>query len=331
MRSRTFRWVRRILIAGSCLLVVLLVGAATCQWAATRTTEQKHPAPGVLLDVGGHRLHLHGRGSGSPAVVIDAGLSGASYDWETVAAGIAQFTQVCTYDRAGYGWSDPGPRPRTSQRAVEELRALLQRADVKRPFILLGHSWAGLNARLYASEYPDEIASLVLVDAVNTDLLPDTEPLGQVSKLFKLIDWTAWLGTARQAVPRFVRDPENDPPARDFRWAMLSRTKSAHAIHDELAGQANWLSVRAAMKPLGDKPVVVISRLIEEADTVGDAGAMPRQWLKGQEALVGISKNSRRIIAKTKDHNIQFTEPGMIVDTVRGMVESLRPRQASKP
>jgi pimeloyl-ACP methyl ester carboxylesterase len=309
----------------------LLIGGAAYQWIATWRTERKHPAPGELIEVGGHRLHIHSRGTGNPAVVLDAGLSGASYDWETVATGIAQFTRVCTYDRAGYGWSDPGPRPRTSQRAVEELRALLQKADVKTPFILLAHSWAGINARLYASEYPDDIASLILVDSLNTDLLPDNEPLGQVSKLFEFLNWTACFGTPRFAIPRFINAPLNDPPALEFRRAMLSRTKSAQVIYDELTGQSNWLNVRSATKHLGDKPVVVISRLIEEADCVGDAGEGNRQWLKDQEALLGISKNSRRIIAKTQDHNIQFSEPNLIVDTVRGMVESMRSGQAAKP
>ena len=280
--------------------------------------------------MGGHRLHIHRQGTGSPAVIIDAGLSGTSYDWEAVAAEIAKFTQVCTHDRAGYGWSDPGPRPRTSQRAVEELRALLQKAGIKPPFILLGHSWAGLNARLYASTYSDDVTALILVDAVNTDLLPDTEPLGHVSNLFAFLNRTARLGTPRLAMPRFINAPLNDLPALEFRRSMLSRTKSAQAIHDELADQLNWLSVPAALNPLGDKLVVVISRLIEEADTVGGAGAMARHWLQGQQALIGVSKNCKMIVSKTKDHNLQFSETGLLVDAVRELVGSLRSSRAPK-
>ncbi|MFO1512531.1 MAG: alpha/beta hydrolase [Verrucomicrobiota bacterium] len=319
-----WRWAKRLALSLLTLAVLAALGAATYQAAATRKLERNHPAPGKLFDVGGHRLHLHSQGSGSPAVILDAGLSGASYDWETVAAGIAQFTQVCTYDRAGYGWSDPGPQPRTSQQAVEELRTLLQKADVKPPVLLLGHSWAGLNARLYASKYPDEISGLVLVDAVNTDLLPDTEPLGQVSKLFRFLNLTACLGTPRFTVRRIINAPANDPSALEFRRAMLSRTKSAQAIYDELTGESNWLSVRSALKPLGEKPVVVISQLIEEADCVGEAGAGNLQWEQGQKALLGISKNCRRIIAKTKGHNIQFNEPAVIVDSVHELVKAVR-------
>ncbi len=319
-----WKWIRRLALGLLGVVLLVVLAGASYQFVATRNLERKHPAPGRLIDVGGHRLHLHSQGSGSPTVIIDAGLSGASYDWETVATGVAQFTQVCTYDRAGYGWSDPGPRPRTSQRAVEELRALLKKAEVKPPFILLGHSWAGLNARLYASIYPDDIASLVLVDAVNTDLLADSVALGLVSKEFKFLNWTACFGTPRWAVRRIINEPLNDPPALEFRRAMLSRTKSAQVIYDELTGQSNWLTVRAAMKNLGDKPVVVISQLLEEADCVGDEGAGNRQWLKDQEALVGIANNSKRIIAKTKGHNIQFNEPELIVDAIRQMAESVR-------
>jgi pimeloyl-ACP methyl ester carboxylesterase len=326
-----WKWTRRLALGLLALVLLAVVGGASYQVIATRNLERKHPGPGKLFDVGGHRLHLHCQGSGSPAVIIDAGLSGASYDWETVATGIAPFTQVCTYDRAGYGWSDPGPRPRTSQQCVDELRTLLRQAKIEPPFILVGHSWGGLNARLFAGQHPEEVAGLILVDALNTDLVADTEPLGQVSKLFEFLNLTACLGTPRATVRSIINAPLNDPSALEFRRAMLSRTKSAHVIYDELTGQSNWLSVRSAMKHLGNKPVVVISQLLEEADRVGEAGAGNRQWEKDQLALVGIANNSKRIIAKTKGHNIQFNEPELIVDSVRELVESVRTGQVRQP
>ena len=104
-----------------------------------------------------------------------------------------------------------------------------------------------------------------------------------MSRLFEFLDWTACLGTTRLSVPRFIAEPANDPSARDFRWAVLSRTKSAHAIHDELAGQSNWLSVRAAIKPLRNMKAVVISRRIDEVELAGGAGELAGQWLKQQQ------------------------------------------------
>jgi pimeloyl-ACP methyl ester carboxylesterase len=320
--KQMLNWTRRILIATLALIVAVIGVGAGYQFAATRSTERRFPAPGTLVDVGGHKLHLHCQGAGSPAVVLDAGLSGASYDWEGVAKEIALFTRVCTYDRAGYGWSDPGPRPRTSQQCVAELQALVNNAPIQKPFILVAHSWAGLNARLYASEHPEEIAGLILVDSLNTDRLPEAAPEGFVSTLFKFLNATACLGTVRLAIPRIMGDQRPDREAVKFRQDMLSRTKSAHAIYDELTGQQNWLTVRAGFKHLRDKPVIVISRRFEENQTNQDAAEFSREWTKDQQALLGISRNSKLLVAKTLEHNIQFSEPGLIVEAVRGMVQS---------
>ena len=167
------------------------LAGAVYQWTATRIFERRHPPRGELIDVGGHRLHIHRQGKGSPAVVIDAGLAGGSYEWDALAAEISAVTEVCTYDRAGYGWSDRGPTPRSSQQIVAELHTLLEKAQVKPPFILVGHSLGGLNVRLYASQHPDEVAGVVLVDAANHDVVPDDAPIGQASMLFHFLNGTA--------------------------------------------------------------------------------------------------------------------------------------------
>ncbi|MEO8426083.1 MAG: alpha/beta hydrolase, partial [Verrucomicrobiota bacterium] len=118
------KWFRRLLITGAALIVLLPIAGAVYQWTAARKFERRYPPPGELINVGGHRLHLHRQGSGSPVVVIDAGLAGGSYEWDPLAAEISSVTEVCTYDRAGYGWSDRGPGPRSSQQIVAELHAL---------------------------------------------------------------------------------------------------------------------------------------------------------------------------------------------------------------
>ena len=318
------RWLRRSALIGGATLMLLAVIAAAWQTSSTWRLEQAHPPPGRLVDVGGHRLHLHVRGHGSPTVVIDAGLSGASYDYEQVAAGIAGFTQVATYDRAGNGWSDPGPRPRTSQRAVAELRTLLANSGLRPPFILLGHSWGGLNARLYASQHPEEVAGLILVDALNTDLKPDSETAGDVPVNFTVLYHTAFLGTPRLIMPGIVREPRDDVATREFRLAMLTRTKTARTIYEELTGQRDWLEVRGSLKHLGDLPVTVITTLPDPALADQKMGLGGLDWRRGQEALPGISRRSRFVVADTPEHNIQFYRPEQIVAAVRVMVEGLR-------
>ena len=120
---------------------------------------------GRLIDVGGYRLRIEREGKGSPTVVMDAGLCQVMKTWDRVVSEVAKFAQVVVYDRAGLGGSDLGPRPRTSQQNVNELHALLSNAGIAGPYVLVGHSFGGLNVRLYASQYPAEVAGVVLIDA----------------------------------------------------------------------------------------------------------------------------------------------------------------------
>ena len=127
--------------------------------------ETRESPPGKLVDIGGYQLHVNCTGKGSPTVILDAGFGCDSTAWLTVQPEIAKFARVCSYDRAGLGWSDPGPKPRTSQQIVKELHTLLAKADIRSPYVLVGHSFGGYNVRLYAGHYPDEVVGMVLVDA----------------------------------------------------------------------------------------------------------------------------------------------------------------------
>src|SRR4051812_29797454 len=120
--------------------------------------------PGQLFDVGGHRLHLHCLGASGPAVVFDAALGASSISWTYVAPQVATFALACMFDRAGFAWSEAGPLPRSTPRIVEELRALLVAAGINPPYVLVGHSFGGLTARLFLHRYPREVAGLVLLD-----------------------------------------------------------------------------------------------------------------------------------------------------------------------
>jgi pimeloyl-ACP methyl ester carboxylesterase len=161
------RWTRAV-VGG--LAVLAGVGAVYQAIAAQRDKSKCQP-PGRLVDVGGHRLHINVMGQGTPAVVMDSGLSHSSLAWGWVQPKVAKFTRVCTYDRAGYGWSDPGPKPRTSQRISDELDRLLVNAGIDAPYIMVGHSSGGLNVRLYAIQHPEKVVGMVLVDAAHENQL----------------------------------------------------------------------------------------------------------------------------------------------------------------
>ena len=169
--SRPRRTIRRrlvrVLIICSLTLVGLLLLGLSYQAIASALDASHYPPPGKLVDVGGYRLHINCTGTGSPTVILDAGLGGTSLDWSKIQPAVARFTRVCSYDRAGYGWSESGPGPRTSQQIVKELHLLLAHAQINGPYVLVGHSVGGLNMRLYAYRYPAEVAGMVLLDSTD--------------------------------------------------------------------------------------------------------------------------------------------------------------------
>jgi pimeloyl-ACP methyl ester carboxylesterase len=131
---------------------------------------QQAPAPpGKLVDIGGELLHVHCTGRGGPTVLLENGTGDFSVVWSLVQPRVAQFTRVCSYDRAGYAWSQPGRSPRTFAQLALELRTALRKLQVRAPFILVGQSYGGLVVRGFAAQYPSEIAGMVLVDAVHED------------------------------------------------------------------------------------------------------------------------------------------------------------------
>jgi pimeloyl-ACP methyl ester carboxylesterase len=201
-RGRLRRWIVRGLLALVGLVVVVVLVGLVYQFVATRLAYRKYPAPGQMVAVSGHGMHLYctGEGREGPTVVMDSGLGGGVLDWQTVQPDVAKFARVCSYDRSGIGWSESGPKPRTSPRIVEELHALLKNAGVGGPYVLVGHSFGGANAQLYAAEYPEEVAGMVLVDSaldirvLDKDLRNDVAGAGPSPLTIKVV---APLGIAR--------------------------------------------------------------------------------------------------------------------------------------
>jgi pimeloyl-ACP methyl ester carboxylesterase len=131
---------------------------------ATVSAEIPKPA-GKMVDLGGHRLHVNCSGQGNPTVVVENGLGDFSFDWVLVQKRVSEFTRICTYDRAGHAWSDPGPKPRTFAQINLELRDALAKLGEKRPYVLVGHSYGGPVVRNFAMTYPKDVAGMVQVDA----------------------------------------------------------------------------------------------------------------------------------------------------------------------
>lgn len=339
----------------------LVVGAAASVGAAYQAAEtwrdsRAYPLPGELVDVGGHRLHLIRRGAGGPAVVLDAGLAGFSLDWGLVYPEVARFTTVCAYDRAGYGWSERGPVPRTSARIVDELHTLLRTAGVEPPYVLVGHSFGGYNVRLFADRYPDEVAGMVLVDVSHEDtsnrLSPELRrgyerferaevPLLRLGGLLtrfgvvRLAVGRGWLTLLNSfdALPRRKREM-----ARAMRYRpSFFATSSAEDVHFSESGE----QVRGKGN-IGCKPLVVLTGAGDE-----DLGASPLPFLdtarltRALHAMVALkiethrelaralSTNGTHIVTERSGHLIQLSEPELVVDAIRRVVAEARAASAT--
>ena len=168
-------WLRKIaFIVGAFALLLVALGTSYRSIKAGTDARRFH-LEGRLVDLGGYKLNINCTGQGSPTVILESGLAVPALSWRSVQQEIAKFTRVCSYDRAGYGWSDPGPMPRTSAQSVKELHALLHNAGEKPTFVLVGHSFGGTNVRIYNRAYPSEVAGMVLADTGHEDLkFPDS-------------------------------------------------------------------------------------------------------------------------------------------------------------
>ncbi|HEM46826.1 MAG TPA: alpha/beta hydrolase, partial [Alphaproteobacteria bacterium] len=163
------RWLKKIAIA----LVVVLVGGTAVGYVLQERRDARiladNPPPGRFVDVGGHELHYRLFGEGPVTFVLEAGGGEYGATWEEIEEELARLGGVFVYDRAGLGWSEEGPHPRTIERIVEELHAALDGADVPPPYVLVGHSLGGAVATFYAMKHPERVAGLLLVDPSHQD------------------------------------------------------------------------------------------------------------------------------------------------------------------
>ena len=316
-KSKTvWRRLKRIVVFVVCSILVGAIASAV--WHARRTAwaEKHHPPLGEFADVGGHKLHFHLRGTG-PSVVMDSGNGEAgSYAWFGVEEQISAFAHVLTYDRAGTGWSEAGPAPRTSDREVEELRELLQQIEMPQPYILVGHSRGGFNMRLFASKYPDEVAGLVLVDAYCTDTFPDDTDVCSLAPILNVVYAGRHFGLARLFYKGNLshKSPNIQPDQIKKYVDMQGRTSNFESFVDQSTSQENWQELRSQMRGLGDMPVTVIAAKLTD-DRYGW-----KWWPAAQKALAANVGDNVELLEPECGHYVQAEQPELLVDTVRNML-----------
>jgi pimeloyl-ACP methyl ester carboxylesterase len=317
-----WRRARRVLLTGALFLLLLAGAGLIYQGAASAWDASSYPPRGKLVDVGGYRLSLYCTGAsqpGSPTVILEEGIGSTSLEWSAVQPGVAAFTRVCSYDRAGYGWSDSGPLPRTDRREVTELHTLLANAGVSAPYVLVGQSSGGLIARLYTYTYPEQVAGLVLVDSSHEDQdrYPELRPTG--ANLLPLCEAVSPFGVLR-AVGYLDGSVATYPSAtRPTAKAQVYQTRYCQTMSDEeSAWDESLAEVRAARRPLGALPLVVLTRGVNGPSYQENSGKpIPPSWLALQKDLASLSTNSAQVIATRSGHAIQLDQPDLVVAAIR--------------
>ena len=285
-------------------LLLVVIGLSLGVSGADRAVAQKSPsgpAPGVLVDIGGHKLHIRcvGPADARPTVILEAGGGGFSRDWSLVQDLLSQRVRTCAYDRAGLGWSEPGPAPRTMRQEVFELHALLEAAKMRGPFVLVGQSIGGLLVRLYTEQYGSDVVGVVLVDPTHeSDMLGSVRYGGWV-RLREKASGRAVPAPRREGKASTQYNPDDDYLAEEFQQIYLSR--------------------KANPEPLGKRPLIVLAagRRPAPPGTSEDLWAQLRVEKDGQKIdLSRLSSNSKFVLDPSSSHAIHTDNPQLVARAI---------------
>jgi len=303
------------MVAG--LLTLAIIGAIY-QAIATQLDGQAYHAPGKLVDVGTHSLHINCIGQGSSTVILESGLGTMSADWANVQPEVAKTTRVCSYDRAGTGWSERGPTPRDPKQIAGELHTLLANAGIDGPYVLVGQSFGGLYVRMYADQYPKEVEGMVLVDSSHPGMWTRLPP--EVVATLKPPAWQVGAMTflTRLGVFRLSSGDmaECGLPAQQCKeeQAYFRSTRYKVTWGQEMLAPDRDAQVRAT-GGLGDKPLVVLSAGDHSHDfaAVVSANALTRFeriWDTLQSELAAMSTDSTHLVVEGAGHSTLQTDRG---------------------
>lgn len=270
--------------------------------------------PGQLISVGTHRLHIYcqGENNNKPTVLIDSGLGGFSLEWREIQNKLSGQYQICSYDRAGYGWSDPGPFPRTTKTIVAELKILLESADVSPPYVLIGHSFGGYNMMYFAKTFPDDVAGLVLIDSSHPDQ-------------------ANWFPSVYPDLPhgrrrtRFVSTPKlppNYPGAhRETAYHLMNAKKARNAMRFESLNFEISGSQVGRIETFPEIPLAILTRGERAWPKTPEGEKLETAWIRLQNELARLSVKSTHVIADYSGHFIHLDQPVLVEDAIRGIVE----------
>lgn len=325
------------------LIAVTVLAGITYEYIGRLQAARDVPPPGQLVDIGGRRLHIDCRGSGSPTVVFESGLDlNGSLSWSLVHPKIAETTRACAYSRAGILWSDPHDAPQNGKSVAEDLHTALAKSGEQGPFVLVGHSLGGSYIMTYTKYFSAAVAGLVFVDTSHPDQVQKFKALNVPESsaetyLFRVGAVLNWTGIVRAVAPLYERVPHQ--PVQDDRIVKAYASTSLGAMLNEQDAMELSLAEAGTFRDLGDRPLVVLTamkpyppeflaelNLSEEQDRkIHDV----IKQLHGEQAAW--SSNSQHQLVSDASHYIQFDRPDIVIATVKSVVESVRAKSKIGP
>ena len=337
-RSRLKRWLKRGSLGVVLVIVVATLTGICYEQIGRRRDARRVPQVGKSVDIGGRRLNLYCSGEGSPTVIFESGGGAPGYSWVNIQPQVAKFTRACWYDRAGYGWSDPGPQPRTSVAIANDLQALLTVANVAPPYVLVGASFGGFPVRVFAGRYPTEVAGIVLVDASHEDQHePDSmkAPVNRLSPavhnvLCALVPTAGQVGLIRlmMKLSGAGPSPAGMTAEQGHVLELLAQQPKTVASNEGCHWDDSAAQARAA-GTFGDRPLIVLTagREFIPPDPQGakDAKSFHETWVKElQPALAHLSTRGRQVVLENSGHGIQFEAPDAVVEAIREVIKEIQ-------
>jgi pimeloyl-ACP methyl ester carboxylesterase len=318
-------------------LLGVLAGAVVLSAAynliASAALQHRYPPPGRIYKVNGYGMHLYCTGDGAPTVIVEAGLGNDFIAWQKVQPEVAKFTRVCTYDRAGLGWSDDQPDPHDAKHIAQQLHALLQAAGENAPIVLVGASAGGFYARQFVSDYPQQVAGMVFSDSSVPDQVRDTPngawTLDNARKVHRENMWDLIKQSSGWA--RLRGECAGDLEKGLDAWRDLARAEACRPEYAR-AGLGEWdefwhsATQAAEAHCCGDIPLVIVSRDpdLPKAGRSTELIAVDPIWNGLQESLKRLSPQSRRIIARGSGHHVMIDRPDVAIAAVREVVIEVR-------
>jgi pimeloyl-ACP methyl ester carboxylesterase len=322
-----------ILLAPIALAAVVLAAGWTWQRIAERRDDRLYPPPGQRYSVDGRLMHIHCRGEGSPTVIVEQGIGGPSIDWNPINDRMARITRVCDYDRAGMGYSEPAWKPTRAVDVARNLNGLLAAAKIDDDLVFVAWSAGGIYAKEFFRQFPRHVKGMVLVDSTHEQTVSrmprqpsNQENLDHLMRQYRLSQF-GWLRLRGEIARQYADSPlpEED---RDRLIAFFLKSHAYRALADEGIGLEQDLALDAPPANLGNMPLVVIAEGNPRHPYMKENLA---KWHELQRELAGLSTRGRLVIARNSAHFIHRTEPELILNAVRDVVDSVRASATTSP